>query len=269
MSLLESEECQSMKKEHNITIDPAKCTACGRCRDDCPDNVLIITEKSAEYTGQFCVKCGHCVAICPQGAVSMSGYDDEPEAIAGSKKVDPDDFLRLIKARRSMRQFTEKDVPPELISQIIEAGRYTPTGGNKQGVSYVVIREIKDEYEKIALSELRRLQPSMAKVNPYIKNVTIGDDFLFKGAPVAIVIKSIDLLDGALAASTMELMAQSLGLGVLYSGFFTYMVRQLDELKQKLSVEQGEEVVTTLVIGYPAAQYQRTAQRESANVTYR
>ena len=168
-----------------------------------------------------------------------------------------------------MRQFTDKDVPPEVISQIIEAGRYSPTGGNKQGVSYVVIRDDKDEYEKTAVSMLRKVQPSMAMINPYLKNIVIDDHFLFKGAPVVIVIKSTDLLDGALAASLMELMAQSLGLGVLYSGFFTFAVRQTSELKQMLSVEQGEDIVATLVIGHPAVEYKRTAQRESANVIYR
>ena len=258
-----------MKQEHNISIDPSKCTRCGMCRDDCPDRVIIVTDKSAEYTGQFCVKCGHCVAICPQGAVKISGYADEPEAITDIKKVDPDALLRLVKSRRSMRQFIDKDVPPEVISQIIETGRYTPTGGNKQGVSYVVIRDKKDEYEKIAVSLLRKAQPSMVTTNPYIKNIVIDDHFLFKGAPVIILIKSVDLLDGALAASTMELMAQSLGLGALYSGFFTLAVRQSEELKQMLSVEKEEKVVTTLVIGYPAVEYQRTAQRESANVIYR
>ena len=258
-----------MKQEHIISIDVSKCTRCGMCKNDCPDRVLSVTDKGAEYYGQFCVKCGHCVAICPQGAVSISGYDDEPETITTGQKVDSDTLLRLIKSRRSMRQFTEKDIPAEVVSQIIEAGRYTPTGGNKQGVSYVVIKEKKDECEKIAVSMLRRVQPEMAATNPYMKNIEIDDHFLFKGAPVVIVIKSIDLLDGALAASSMELMSQSLGLGALYSGFFTFAVRQTSELTQMLAVAQGEEVVTTLVLGYPAVEYRRTAQRENATVIYR
>lgn len=258
-----------MRQEHNISIDPSKCIRCGKCRDDCPDNVLTVTDKCAEYTGQFCVKCGHCAAICPQGAVSISGYSDEPEAITNNKKVDPDALLGLIKARRSMRQFTDKDIPPEVISHIIEAGRYTPTGSNKQGVSYVVIRENRDEYERIALSLLRKAQPKLVMTSPYLKNVVFDDHFLFKGAPVIIVIKSNDRLDGALAASSMELTAQSLGLGALYCGFFTFAVKQSSELKRMLSVEHGEEVVAVLVLGHPAVEYQRTAQRESANVIYR
>ena len=257
-----------MQREHNIIIDLSKCTGCGKCADDCPDRVLTVTEQGAEYSGQFCVKCGHCVAICPQGAVSISGYDDDPEVIETCNKIEPNALLGLMKARRSMRQFIKKEIPPDVIRQIIEVGRYTPTGGNKQGVSYVVIRENKDKIEKIAVSLLRKAQPQLSKMIPYMKNLIIDDNFLFKGASTVILIKSVDALDGALAASTMELMAQSLGLGVLYSGFFIRAIRQSDELKQLLSVEKEEDVVAALVLGYPAVEYIRTAQRESANVIY-
>ena len=255
--------------EHNISIEQSLCSRCGLCISDCPDGVLFMAESAAEYNGEFCVKCGHCVAICPQGAVTISGYDDPPEAINPENKADPDALLAMIKSRRSMRQFTEKDVPPELISKIIEAGRYTPTGGNRQDVSYVVLREKKDECEKIALEIIRSMQPTLALTIPYIKNLVIGDRFLFKGAPVVIVIKSVDALNGALAASMMELMAQSIGLGVLYSGFFTMAIRESDELRRMLSISAPEKPVTTLIIGHPAVKYIRTAQRESARVIYR
>ena len=258
-----------MRNEHSISIDPSMCNRCGLCRDDCPDSVIVLTDESAEYTGQFCVKCGHCVAICPQGAVSITGFDDAPEEIDQFPMIDPDALLSQMKSRRSMRQFTEKDVSQDDISKIIEAGRYTPTGGNKQGVSYVVIRDNKDECERIALSSLRRLKPLLGIFKRYIRNLEFGDNFLFKSAPVVIVIKSIDSLDGALAASTMELMAQSLGLGVLYSGFFTRAVRRSPRLKRLLSVAPHDKIVTTLVIGHPAARYQRTAQRESAVTCFR
>ena len=258
-----------MRNEHIISIEPSLCTRCGMCRDDCPDGVIVLTDESAEYTGQYCVKCGHCVAICPQGAVSITGYDEEPEEIDQFPKIDPDVLLSQMKSRRSMRQFTEKDVSQDDISKIIEAGRYTPTGGNKQRVSYAIIRENKDECERIAISSLRKLKPLLGMIRPYVRNLVFDDNFLFKGAPAVIVIKSTDPLDGALAASTMELMAQSLGLGVLYSGFFTRSVRRSRRLKRLLSVAPHEKIVTTLVIGHPAVHYQRTAQRESAITCFR
>ena len=91
--------------------------------------------KTAVVTGRGCIRCGHCQAICPQGAVSLSGFAEAPEEITPEMHVDASALMGQLKARRSVRQFSAREIPPEFIRQIIEAGRYTPTGTNKQGVS--------------------------------------------------------------------------------------------------------------------------------------
>jgi len=98
--------------------------------------------------------------------------------------------------------------------------------------------------------------------------IEIDDHFLFKNATAVIVIKGADEVDAALAASSMELMAQSLGLGVFYSGFFSMITRVSGKLRKQLGIRRGEKAVTTLVLGYPAVRYQRTVQREPADVLY-
>ena len=40
--------------------------------------------------------------------------------------------------RRSIRKFLKKDVPPELISSIIDAGRYAPSAKNRQPWKFIV-----------------------------------------------------------------------------------------------------------------------------------
>jgi len=257
-----------MKREHDVSVDRSLCVKCGACQKDCVFRAIVLTEHGAEVTGQECAKCGHCVAVCPANAVSMSGYDDVPEEIESGFQLDPEALLKKIKFRRSMRYFTDEAVAREDIDKILDAGRFTPTAKNMQGVSYVVIRDNIDEYERIAVSKLRRIKPL---ADPFIgryRNFTIEDNFFFKGAPVAIVIRANDILDGALAASLMELMAQSLGLGVLYSGFFTRVAMMTGKLKKKLALSRQDKIVTTLVIGHPAVTYKRTVQRENARVFY-
>ena len=63
-------------------------------------------------------------------------------------------------------------------------------------------------------------------------------------------------------------MAESYGLGVLYSGFFTVVANRSSKLKKELNLKHGDNVVTTLVIGYPDVKYRRSAQKETANVRY-
>ena len=257
-----------MNREHIVSVDQSLCLKCGACERDCIFRVMTLTERGAEVTNPECAKCGHCVAVCPVGAVSMSGYDDIPINIATDFKLDPDDLLTQIKFRRSMRRFTEQEISREDIEKIIDAGRFTPTAKNTQGVSYVVIKDNIAEYEEIALSVLRRIKPLADLFTGRYRQFTIGDNFFFKGAPVAIVIKANDTVDGALAASLMELMAQSLGLGVLYSGFFTRVAMMSGKLKRMLRITRSDKIVTTLVLGHPAVKYKRTVQRESARVLY-
>lgn len=45
--------------------------------------------------------------------------------------------------RRSIRKYNEKPVTEEQLTEILEAGRYAPTGGNCQTVHFVVIMNAK------------------------------------------------------------------------------------------------------------------------------
>lgn len=257
-----------MKREHIITVDSSLCIGCGLCVSDCPTATMQMENGKAVVTTQECIKCGHCQAICPQYAVTISGFDDAPEAITPAMHVDAASLLGQLKARRSVRQFTRQQIAPELIAQIIEAGRYTPTGTNKQGVSYTVLQKNLADYEVPSIRMFRRLKRVIDVVYKGFRAIEIDDHFLFKNATAVIVIKGADEVDAALAASSMELMAQSLGLGVFYSGFFTMVTRISGKLRRKLGIRRGEKAVTTLVLGYPAVRYQRTVQREPADVLF-
>ena len=51
------------------------------------------------------------------------------------------DILEFIKSRRSTRKFTAKEIEAEKLDQILEAGRYAPSGGNSQSTHFLVIRK--------------------------------------------------------------------------------------------------------------------------------
>lgn len=255
-------------KQHLIKIDSAKCIGCGLCLRDCPENNITVTNKKARINSQLCIKCGHCVAVCPKAAVSMTGFCEPPEEIHKTVTLDPRQLREAVKTRRSIRQFKEQAVENRLIRQIIEAGRLTPTGGNAQNVSYIVLKNHISRYERIAVRFFRRLIPMVRMVNPLAKNITIDEHFFFKKAPAVILILSKDNVNGALAASNMELMAQACGLGVLYSGFFAIAVNHSLSLRRALGLKRGDKAVTALVLGYPAVKYYRTAQKDPAKVRW-
>lgn len=254
--------------KHLIQIDEHKCIGCGLCQRDCPANNLKIVHQKAAVIAQNCVECGHCVAVCPKAAVSMTGYNEPPVEIEGQTALNPERLLYAIRARRTVRQFKNQPIGPEIIAQIIQAGRWTPTGENAQDVSYLVLAQDIARYERIAVRLFRRLLPMVRLVNPMAKNMEIDDHFFFKKAPAVIVVVARDKINGALAASNMELMAQAHGVGVLYSGFFAMAAKYSHKLHKALGLKREDKVVTALVLGYPNVTYHRTAQKDAAVARY-
>ena len=196
----------------------------------------------------------------------MTGFSEEPRPLGDSYVLDAGQLQHAIESRRTIRQFKATPVEREKIEKIIEAGRYTPTGSNKQGVSYLIIEKNITEVERMAIAFLRQLKKVSSIYSRRFRKIVIDDQFFFKGAPTVIAVLSSSTVDGALAASNMELMAQAQGLGVMYSGFFNVVANRSKVVRRELGLSKNEKTVTVLVIGYPAVAYQRSAPKEKAVV---
>ena len=51
------------------------------------------------------------------------------------------EFLKMISSRRTVRDFSDKDVPMSIIENIIKAASSAPSGANKQPWHFVVVRD--------------------------------------------------------------------------------------------------------------------------------
>lgn len=245
-----------------ISINEEKCIGCSLCVKDCPGNCLYIESGKAHARADGCIECGHCYAICPEGAVKMNAYDCPEEAAVPMTEIPADTLLAAMRSRRSVRHFTERSVEPEKIEMILEAGRYSPTGSNRQDVSYVILGSRQKEAEAICVELFRKGTSLPSRIESFAERIKIDDNFFFKGAPLVILVTARSGVNAGLASSYMEIMAESLGLGVLYSGFFVLCTKLSRKLRKLIGIPMGSKVVTCMVIGYPAVKYQRIVPRK-------
>ncbi len=213
-----------------------------------------------------CIGCGHCYAICPKCAVSIEGMSIENGELVSMTEFDSDKLLQAMKSRRTIRSFLPKQIDQAMINQIIEAGRYCPTGSNAQDVGYTILGSKQNEIEALCVKMFRKGLNAAGSLSAMARNITVDDHFFFKGAPLVIVVSGKGSVNASLASSYMEMMAESLGLGVLYSGFFVACSKLSRKVRKLLDVEKGKKVITCLVIGYPAVHYQRIPGRKPVNL---
>ncbi len=274
-----------------INIDLSKCIGCGLCVKDCQCSDIKIRDNKAISLNKACLNCGHCIAICPQNAVIIDTYDmnEVKEYNDENFIIKPETFLNSIKFRRSIRQFNNNSIEKEKIKKIIEAGRFTPTGGNRQPISYIVIQEKMIELTQKTIEVLYDIacnfkedenNPISSENKRYAtmwkfmyRQYQRGKDPLFFNAPAMVIVlgdtrMSVNpVVDGALAASNMEMMANTLNLGACYNGFFA-LAAQSDVIRDFLYIPKNKKVITSLLIGYTDNKYLRTVPRKKAEIQW-
>jgi len=188
-----------------------------------------------------------------------------------------DDFLKLIKSRRSIRSFKTDPIPDEYVEKIIEAARWAPSGANSQPWEFVVIKDkiVKDriveiirdyaEYtKKIELTREENLRfSSVINVfhEPGYKNapvfiVVCGDPRTKEAYPLLTMLTRGDSHFTSSLANTylyMALAATSLGLGSQWvSATGSPYVKCL--IKELLEIPESLEIYDMMALGYPAHQ---------------
>ena len=112
-------------KQRQVIIDTERCVGCGLCSRVCVAGNIAISGQKAGTIGESCIFCGQCSAVCPQKAISMVGCGDGQVEKEGDVCLCPDDVLDAIRFRRSVRTFQQREIPREVLAQILEAGRLT------------------------------------------------------------------------------------------------------------------------------------------------
>jgi nitroreductase len=248
-----------------------------------------------EANENSCALCGHCVGLCPAGAITHNKMDmGNFTAIRGSEIIGIDDFIQFIRERRTHRHFTNKKIPRKDLDVLIDTVRYAPTGGNDQTVEVILVQDPErrkrlsdlavDHMAVVGADLARQLQElkTAGKRNPeemlriegrarfsefLVQARKAGRDPVFYEAPAVAIfhstVQTVTPKDNCVIASTtMGLLARTLGLETTYIALFENAARAYSPIMEELNLPRDNQVFSVLAIGYPRFKYYHTVDRK-------
>jgi nitroreductase/NAD-dependent dihydropyrimidine dehydrogenase PreA subunit len=266
----------------NFQIDQERCIQCGECAADCPAGVISLEEYPVITDEDGCYRCQHCLAVCPEAAVSILGINPDDSVSLEGSFPDPAKIETLIKGRRSVRRYSDRDLDPALIDELLDVAWHAPTGVNAQSVLFTVVREgtAMNKLRREIMSELARLKDE-AKLPPGFAGQYLGGavkawqkdetDIIFRGAPHLLVTSApkdapCPIQDTHIALTTFQLIAHARGVGTVWDGMFMMALSVMPELVGRLSIPANHLIGYAMAFGEPAVEYYRTVQRGRARV---
>jgi nitroreductase/Pyruvate/2-oxoacid:ferredoxin oxidoreductase delta subunit len=260
-----------------ITFDADKCNHDGLCVQACPLG-LIRQEGGglpAEIDGaaEACVRCGHCVAVCPTAALAHAFMpaDTFTPAPKPGDKPSAEQLEALLLSRRSVRGFRKAPVPREQLERLLDVARCAPTATNAQRVSWSMVcdpgrlERVKDLCVQWLGTDPRRAR--------YVAMAGEGRDVVLRGGTVLAVAHGPEewlwnVVDGAIALTYMELHAAALGLGACWGGLVTSASKAVPALREVLGIPEGSSAAGALMLGLPRQRHLLVPPRNPVNVSW-
>ncbi len=271
-----------------ITIDESICKKDGICAAECLAAIIRLPEggypEIPERKEPACRLCGHCVAVCPHGALSHKAvHVEDAPLIEKHLAIGEAQAVQFLRTRRSIRFYHEKPVERETVQRLIEVARYAPTTANSQLVEWVVISG-RARIAEIAATAARCLHeildkdPSIAVAAPSVPTALAlfdaGRDSILRNAPTLLVASAPaeatnGMVDLTLALSYLDLLAPVMGLGTCWAGLLQRAILYSPALKESLGVPAAHPYHYPMMLGYPKVKFYRLPERKPPKITFR
>lgn len=145
--------------------------------------------------------------------------------------------IEAIKKRRSVRDYREREIPENVLREIMQAGRLAPSARNQQAWKFIVIQ---DENIKEKIMEACRNRSFVGQAPVVIAGCATNTSHIM---PNGVPSYPVDL---AIALDHISLQAADLGLGTCWIGGF-----EQEKMKEILHIPENVTVVCLMTLGYP------------------
>ena len=267
-------------------IDEQKCSKDGICAAECPAAVIKFSgtdvPRPSASAAAFCINCGHCVAVCPHGALTHKNLSPG-DCLAVDKGMIPDERQteHFLRHRRAIRTYKNKPVEKEKIEKLIGMAAYAPSGHNSQPVHWQVIygKEKVAELSAHVIDWMRQTlkeRPDFGKMMHFDIITSAWDleiDVVSRGCAALVLTNGgtkDPFADAAckIAMTFFDLAVPSMGLGSCWNGYFSRAACVWPPLKKALGLSDRMTNYGAMMVGYPKFKYPRMPARNAPRITW-
>lgn len=171
-------------------------------------------------------------------------------------------ILSLIKERRTVRKYKNKELPHDILNKILEAARWAPSPHNTQPWKFVITRnrdsrkkllEILNKSSDKLLSGARiLLQKNVEIINNAPTLVLVYNKAIFSkriqslGKPYTSIVHISEIESIGAAIQNMHLIAAALDIGMAWLVFPLLLKKEINKL-----LKTKDELVAVLTLGFP------------------
>ena len=279
-----------------VRIDRETCNQCGACARICPAEVLRSDNGSVQIhqdSAFGCIACGHCMMVCPEGAVTVTGRGVSPEDLVDlppkEERASADQLAGLMLSRRSVRRFSDREVDAADLKRIVDMASTAPMGIPPWDIGCVTTRG-REQVQRLA-GEVIKGYEGFLKIfwlfkimglfwgkaqremfthflrplaETYVRGHREGHDHLFYDAPAVLTFHHspyAETVDATIACTYAMLAAESLGLGTTIIGGAPPIMQRNKALCERLGIPAGHKPSICLIVGHPATHFRRGIRR--------
>lgn len=164
------------------------------------------------------------------------------------------DVIEAIKSRRSVREFTDEIVDDKALEEIMEAGRWAPSGLNNQAWRFIVVREAGTKERLSGLTHYG----SIIKSAPVLIAVFLDRNKMYDHT------KDVQSIGACI--QNMLLAIHSMRLGAVWLG---EILNKREGVNSVLDAPDPFELMAVIAIGHPVRKKRVSERKELHSLVFR